>query len=280
MAVTFEVKFAYNTLVYAGEDIAEGIRRIAHYGYEGVEFIGEPDELNSEVIKNHLKSNNILASSICSLFNMERDLVSSDKKVRKNTVEYIKKNISFAAEINAGVVIVSPTACMKIHPEASIDKEWAWAVEGIKEAAEVAKDHDVVLVIEAWNRYETYMINRLDQSMKMVDDVGMDNVGTMGDTFHMNIEEQNIAHAIKKAKGYLRHIHFADSTRAAPGHGHIDFKAVAAAIKDIGYRGYISMELLPAAADPFSVLGGGDNQEFYDEYTEESIRYVKRLFYP
>ena len=278
MASQYEVKFAYNTLVYAGEDIIDGIRRIARYGYDGVEFIGEPDELSSDSIKNELKSNNIAASSICSLFNMERDLVSSNKKVRKHTVEYIKKNVAFAAEINAGVVIVSPTACMKTHPEASLDQEWAWAVEGIREAAMFAKDYDVVLVIEAWNRYETYIINRLEQSMKMVDDIGMDNVGTMCDTFHMNIEEENIAQAIRNAKGYLKHIHFADSTRAAPGHGHIDFKAVTAAVKDIGYKGYISMELLPAAADPFSVLKGGKSQEFYDKYTEESIRYLKQLF--
>jgi sugar phosphate isomerase/epimerase len=139
-------------------------------------------------------------------------------------------------------------------------------------------DYDVVLVIEAWNRYETYLVNRLEQSMKMVDDVGMDNVGSMGDTFHMNIEELNIAAAIRSAKGYLKHIHFADSTRAAPGHGHVDFKAVADAVKEIGYEGYISMELLPAAADPFGVLAGGESREFYDEYTEESISYLKRFF--
>lgn len=280
MADRHEVKFAYNTLVYADEDIADGIRRIARYGYDGVEFIGEPDELNSGIIKNELKSNNIAASSICSLYNMERDLVSSNKKVRDHTVEYIKKNVAFAREIGAGVVIVSPTACMKTHPEASLEQEWAWAVEGIREGAEFAKDYDVVLVIEAWNRYETYMINKVEQSMEMVDDVGMDNVGTMCDTFHMNIEEEDIAQAIRNAKGYLKHIHFADSTRAAPGHGHTDFKAAAAAIKDIGYKGYISMELLPAAADPFSVLAGGESREFYDDYTEESIRYLKQLFYP
>lgn len=278
MAARYEVKFAYNTLVYAGEDITEGIRRIARYGYDGVEFVGEPDELDSEVIKNELKAGNIEASSICSLYNAERDLVSTDAKMRKHTVEYIKKNVVFAAEIGAGVVIVSPTACMKTSAQAPLDQEWAWAVEGIREAAEFAKDYDVVLVIEAWNRYETYIVNRLEQSMRMVDDVGMENVGTMGDTFHMNIEEEDIAQAVRNAKGYLKHIHFADSTRAAPGHGHIDFTAVAAAIKDIGYKGYISMELLPAAADPFSVLAGGESREFYDEYTQESIRYVKRLF--
>jgi sugar phosphate isomerase/epimerase len=278
MTNNYEVKFAYNTLVYAGEDITESIHRLARYGYDGVEFIGEPDELDRDRIKMELQSSNISASSICSLYNSKRDLVSTDREVRKNTVEYIKKNVLFASDIQAEVVIVSPTACMKTKPETSLNQEWAWAVEGIREAAEFAQDYNVVLVVEAWNRYETYLINRLDQSMKMVDDVGMDNVGSMGDTFHMNIEEEDMAQTIRNAKGYLKHIHFADSTRSAPGHGHIDFGAIASAIKDIGYRGYVSMELLPAAADPFMVLAGGKGEEFYDEYTEQSIAFVKRLF--
>ena len=90
MEKQYEVKFAYNTLVYAGENIADGIRTIARYGYDGAEFIGEPDELDANIIKSGLKSNNVEASSICSLYNTKRDLVSSSKKVRKHTVESIR----------------------------------------------------------------------------------------------------------------------------------------------------------------------------------------------
>ena len=39
------VKISYNTLVYAGENIADGIRRLAKFGYDGVDFVGEPDQL-------------------------------------------------------------------------------------------------------------------------------------------------------------------------------------------------------------------------------------------
>jgi len=93
----------------------------------------------------------------------------------------------------------------------------------------------------------------------------------------MNIEE-DIPEAIRRAKGYLRHIHFADSIRKAAGHGHIDFKAVVKAVMDINYHDYISMELLPVASDPFMVLNSGHQEEFYDQYTRESIELLKTLF--
>jgi sugar phosphate isomerase/epimerase len=278
MPKQYNVKFAYNTLVYAGEDITESIRRLARYKYDGVEIVGEPKKMNINLIKEELKKNNIAASSILAIYNCERDIVSSNAKIRRDAIDYIKENVDFAKEVDAKIVTISPTACMKIHPEASLDQEWKWAVEGIHEAGLYAKDFNVNLVIEPWNRYETYLANRLDQVMKMVDDIGLQNVGAMCDTFHMNIEEKNIADAIRKAKGYLKHIHIADSTRQAPGYGHIDFKVVAQAIKDIGYHGYLSMELLPAAADPFMVLNGSRQDEFYDQYTRDSIEFLRPLF--
>lgn len=273
-----DIKFAYNTLVYAGEDIAESIQRLARFNYDGVEIVGEPQKMNINLIKDELKKNNIAASSILGIYNPERDIVSSKTDIRGNAIDYIKECVDFAKEVNAGIVTISPTACMKIHPEADLEQEWKWAVEGIREAGLYAKGFNVNLAVEAWNRYETYLVNRVDQVMKMVDDIGLENVGGMCDTFHMNIEEEDIPEAIRRAEGYLKHIHFADSTRKAPGHGHIDFKAVAQAVKDIGFHGYISMELLPAAGDPFMVLNAGRQEEFYDQYTRESIELLKPLF--
>ena len=109
----------------------------------------------------------------------------------------------------------------------------------------------------------------------MVEEVNLENVGVMGDTFHMNIEETDMGEALRKVGKRLYYLHIADSNRAAPGRGHIDFENIAQALKDIDYHGWISMELLPAAANPFS---GIVQEEFYDQYTEESIVYLRKLF--
>lgn len=272
------IKYAYNTLVYAGEPIEVGIKRLARFGYDGVEFVGEPDTMDAQAITEQLKRSNIKAAHICSIYTPQRDLVSSTESVRRAAVAYVKSLVDFSVKIGAESIGVTPTACMKIHPEADLSQEWAWAVEGIREAGKYAGDHGIQLTLEPWNRYETYLVNRLDQSRKMVDEIGLASVGCMGDTYHMNIEETDIATAFRAAGKKLYYVHVADSNRAAPGRGHIDFRPVAKAFREIGYDGYLSMELLPAAADPFMVLTGARQDAFYDQYTGESITFLRKLF--
>jgi len=108
--------------------------------------------------------------------------------------------------------------------------------------------------------------------MKAVD---LPNVGVMGDTFHMNIDEASIPDALRLAGKHLIHVHLADSNRAAPGKGHIDFVPILKALKDIDYAGFLTFELLPAAADPFGTMEKEGGREFFDEYTEHAIAYMK-----
>lgn len=268
-------KISYNMLVYADEDIRKGIERLARYGYDGVDIVGEPSRYDVEYICEHLRNNKIEASSICAVFSPERDFVSANPEIRRAAVAYVKECVDFAAAVGAKAISVQASACMKTKAESTWDQEWAWAVAGLREAGEYAGTKQINLTLEAWNRYETYFINRVDQALKMVNEVGLDNVGVMGDTYHMNIEETNLGDAIRSLGDKLYYLHIADSNRAAPGRGHIDFDEVAQALKDIDYQGWIAMELLPAAADPF---GGEVEEEFYDQYSQESIEFLKNLF--
>ncbi len=168
-----------------------------------------------------------------------------------------------SAEVDAPVMIVAPAANMRIKELGNVEDEWKWAVESIREGAEYAAKLNVNLCIEAWNRYETYMLNRLDQCVEMMKEVDLPNVGIMGDTFHMNIEEANNANAIRNSGNALIHIHFADNNRAAPGVGQTDFVPVLRALKEINYQGYVTFEILPASADPFSVMHKGGGKDFF-----------------
>lgn len=259
------MRYAYNTLVYGDEPLEQGIARLARFGFDGVEIVGEPETMDAARIAGLLEANEIAASSICAIYTPERDLVSSRADIRRAAVAYIKQCVDFATRLGAEVVSVTPTACMKIRPEVAVEQELAWAVEGIREAGQYAGEHGIHLAVEPWNRYETYLVNRVAQSVAIVDEVGLPSVGCMADTFHMAIEEVDLAAAIRSAGKRLYHVHFADSDRAAPGHGHTDFRPIVAALKDIGYAGYVSFELLPAAGDPFLALKGGKAQEFFDQ---------------
>jgi sugar phosphate isomerase/epimerase len=93
------------------------------------------------------------------------------------------------------------------------------------------------------NRYETNLINTLAEGVQFLKALGTQNVKLLADLYHMNIEETNPAEALREAGTYVGHIHFADSNRKAAGMGHTDFTPIIAALKDIGYEGYLSAEV-------------------------------------
>lgn len=117
------IKISYNTLVYAGEDISEGIARLSRYGYDGVDFVGEPSRYDTKEICRLLEKNHISASSICAIFNEQRDFVSSNPDIRKNAIAYVKNCVDFATAIGAKAISVQATACMKINSETSEEEE-------------------------------------------------------------------------------------------------------------------------------------------------------------
>jgi sugar phosphate isomerase/epimerase len=271
-------RYSYDALVYFGEAISESIKRVARFGYDAIELVGEPDTHDGQAIRRQCADANIKVSSICSIYTGEgRDLTNKTAANRGKAVDYSKGVADLAAASGAAVMIVAPSPVGKMAPESPPEQEWAWAVEGIQAIADHAASQNVKLCIEAWNRYETHFINRIPQALDLMRAVDKPNVGVMGDTFHMNIDDPKMADAIRDAGSALIHIHFADSNRAAPGQGHTDFVPIMQALKDINYQGYVTFELLPASSDPFATLRRGGGREFYDDYTKQAIEVIKSL---
>ena len=270
-------KYGYDALVYSGEKIEKSIARVARFGYDAIEMLGEPDQFDTAFVNQCCADAGIRVSSICSIFTAERDMIHPDKKIRDQAMDYVKSVLDFAAELDAHRVIISTTACGKIAPLTDLEQETQWAVENVRKAADYAADRDITLCLESWNRYETYMADSLDKVSRLSKLIDKTNVGIMGDTFHMCMEEADLAESIRKHRGEFVHFHLADSNRAAPGKGHLDFLPILQALKDIAYDGYLVFELLPAGGDPVAVMKAGNCPEFFDEYTELAIRTMKEL---
>lgn len=270
------IRYGYSVLPYGAEPLATSFERVARYGYDTIELLGDPDNFDVAEISRLAAQHGVKPASICMLYGPATDVVSSDPAIRMAARDYILGMLDRFAEVGVEVIPITPTACMKITPEAPREQEWEWARETIRAAAEAGAERGIRIVIEPWNRYETYLINRLEQAVQMAEDVGHANVGVKGDLFHMNIEELDVADAIRAAGSYLWHLDVADSTRAAPGVGHIDMTAIAAALHDIDYDGILNFELLPAAGDPFLSIKGGGADEFKDRYTEQAITNLRR----
>jgi sugar phosphate isomerase/epimerase len=126
------------------------------------------------------------------------------------------------------------------HPQAI-----AWLAEALEELGALAERAGQVLLYEPLNRYETNLFNRIEETAGFLRSLRTRGVRILADMFHMNIEEASLPDAIRRAGPLLGHFHFADSNRLAIGWGHSRVEPVAAALREIGYSGYISGEALP-----------------------------------
>jgi len=266
------IRYGYSVLPYGDEPLAISFARVASHGYDTIELLADPENFDVREITELQRRYELSVASVCMIYGPDTDLVSADSSIRDHAREYVRDMIARGGAVGVQMLPITPTACMKIAPEASLDEEWKWASEAVHEAAELGQQHGVRIVIEPWNRYETYLINRLDQAVRMVEEVGHPNAGVKGDLFHMNIEERSLPDAIRSTGMRLWHLDVADSNRAAPGKGHIDFVEVMLALHGIRFDGILNMELLPAAGDPFLSIKGGQAEEFKDAYTELAIQ--------
>jgi D-psicose/D-tagatose/L-ribulose 3-epimerase len=132
--------------------------------------------------------------------------------------------------------------------------DWKRAVVNIREVAKHAEQRGIVLGMEVLNRYEGYLINTCRECLEFISDVNMPNVQVMLDTFHMNIEEDNIAQAIRLAGNKLAHLHVGEQNRLVPGKGSLPWNEIGIALRDIGYEKAAVME-------PFVMQGGTIGEE-------------------
>lgn len=270
-------KYAYNSFSYYGEEIARSVERVARFGYDAIELVGEPEQYEGAQIRKLAADAGIAVSSISSMYTADRDLAHPDPEQRRKAVDYVRAVADFAAAAGAATIIVAPSAVMKTARLAPPADERRWAIESIREGGEYAASVGVDVSLEPWNRYETYFLNRLDQAIELWRETGLKNGGVMGDTFHMNIEEAaSIPDALRAATGLLNHVHLADSNRAVAGRGHTDFRPILQALLDIDYDGYLSFEVMAPSGDPMGIPEGAGPESF-DADTKQAIEHLKAI---
>ena len=168
-------------------------------------------------------------------------LCSSDPVTRDRAIDFIAGIIGRAGRFGAPAVIGSMQG--RIDSDTPRDDAIGRLRDALNVLGERARQHGVPLILEPLNRYETNVLNRLDQGVELIRSLDTDNVKLLADLFHMNIEEQSICDALRDAAQYVGHVHFVDSNRRAAGFGHTDLDEVGRALVDIDYQGYVSAEV-------------------------------------
>jgi D-psicose/D-tagatose/L-ribulose 3-epimerase len=278
------MRYSISNWIYGEESLRTTFERLRRFGYDGIELKGEPEEYRPEEVNQLCREFDLEVLSIAGIYpwpTEERDLANPDPQVRDRAVNYLRECVDFASGVGAPLIIVVPSAVAKTSPVGDFEseeewveeaaREWDYAVDSLKRAAAYAEERGILLAVEPINRYETFLINNVDQGLSFVSEVGSSVVKLHLDTFHMNIEEKDPAEAIRKAGELLINVHIADSNRQAVGYGHTDFRAIIKALKDIGYERALALEPLPPVPDPYVAARLSRYQHLRDVYAEECI---------
>lgn len=243
------MKFGVNTFVWvspfttaAVDNLAPKVKRM---GFDILELACEtPALIDPQAVRRKLDEHG-LDAIVCGAWGPDRDIASDNPNIAKASKSYIRWLI------DAAVVLGSPTVCGPMYSgvgkahlddEAARQAEWGRAVAGVRDMAAIAADKGIRLALEPLNRFETDMINIVDQGLDFMDQVGRPNVGLHLDTFHMHLEERNSGAAIRKAADRIFHFHACENDRGVPGAGQVHWQQVAAALKEVRYPGPVVIE--------------------------------------
>ena len=118
------------------------------------------------------------------------------------------------------------------------------SVESITILADEAAKSGVTIGLEVVNRYETNVMNTVQEGLAFIKDVGRDNVTLHLDTYHMNIEERSFRDSIHAAHdaGKLGYFHVGESHRGQLGTGSVPWAETFASLTEVGYDGVITFE--------------------------------------
>lgn len=230
-----------------GHGLAESMAKAAAAGFDAVElFLDTPESIDPTQLRSLLQANGLKLAAVGTGAGKVLHgwtLTDPDAGVRTKARQYLMRIVAFAAQFGAPGIIGSMQGWVTKGVERTCCLDWL--AEGMKEAANAARNEGVTLLYEPLNRYETNVFNRAGDAASFLVERGLGGVCVLADLFHMNIEETSLAQAILGAGSSIGHVHFADSNRRPVGFGHIEMGSVAEALHHINYQGYVSAEALP-----------------------------------
>ena len=266
--------------IFGGRPLGEILALLAESGYDGIEVMGEPEREDWERIADNVRGAGLSVTgttAICNWPTDQRDLANPDGAVRRRAVGYYKRCVDLAALVRAPVVGLIPAAVGRLDALSTYEREWRHGVEGAREVAVYAGEHGVAIGVEAINKYETFLVNRVEQALAFVDEVDVAGTGVIADVFHMQLEERDSARAVESAGERLAALHLADSNRLGLGEGQLPLAPVLDAARKIGFEGPFVMEFTAPGPNPFKADKGPERMRHLDRYVQGSAQAVRGL---
>jgi len=255
-------------------DHVKYIKKASEIGFDVLEFQAQPllemTNARMDELKAAAKEYNIELTYSLGL-DKKYDISSSDESVRLGGIKYLK-DIMDKVHYMDGKIISGVSYAGWGVPAGNFERKTLLenSKKSMKELVKTAEEYGITYAVEAVNRFEGVVLNTAKQAVEYAKEIDSPNIGVLLDTYHMNIEENNIGDAIRCAKGLLVGFHTGENNRTAPGRGHLDWDEIFGALAEINYQGRI-------VSEPFVMSGGQVGRDIYvwrdlvDDTTETAI---------
>ncbi|MER7587856.1 sugar phosphate isomerase/epimerase family protein [Micromonospora sp. NPDC127501] len=262
--------------------LAELIPRIAAFGFDAVELpIEQPGDWDPIRTRDLLAAHGLVAAGVCAVTPPGRELVDAAPAVVESTVAYLLGCVASAAAVGAG--------CVGGPAYASVGRTWRMSAaareacyadfrRALAPVAEQAGEVGVSIGVEALNRYETSVVNTIEQTVELIDGLPP-NVGIMIDTYHMNIEEADPYAALAVAGRHIKHVQVSGTNRGAPGADHFDWPRFFTVLRDTGYQGAICIESFTAENEAIATAAAiwRPLAPSQDRLATDGLRYLREI---
>ncbi|HOX02342.1 MAG TPA: sugar phosphate isomerase/epimerase family protein [Candidatus Paceibacterota bacterium] len=280
------MRFGINTFLFTSpftNDSTPLFKDFKKWGFDSVELaIEDPSHIDPRHVRAELDRYGLVCGTVCGAFGPDRDLRGTPE-AQQGSIDYVTGLMDQMAVLGCPTLagpIYSAVGRAEAVPDKERKAQWKLVVKHLKKLCKYAEKKGITLAIEPLNRFETDFINTCEQALEMIRDVGSPALKIHLDTFHMNIEEKNLPHAVLKAGRLLAHFHASGSDRGAPGNDHIDWIGIGKALHKIKYQGDVVIEsftpdvkVIAKAASIWRMM-----EPSRTDIASKGVKFLKRVF--
>ena len=269
------MNFAICNEIFKGWKLDEAMAFAAKAGYDAIEiapftiakYVTEITHEQRRNIRDAAKNARIAISGIHWVL-VEAEgmfLVHDDPEVRKKSSKYFCELVDFCADIGGHIIVVGSPKQRNIPAGATKEQALDWARETINPSVMRAMDKGLTICIEPLAPAETNFINTAEEAVRFIRSIRAPSLRIILDVKAMSSESKPIPQIIAESWPNFAYFHANDKNLKGPGFGDVDFKPIAAALKEVGYEGYVSVEVFNFDEGP-------------EVIATKSIEYLKKTF--
>jgi sugar phosphate isomerase/epimerase len=247
------VKFAICNEIFQGWSLEDTFAFAAKTGYDAVEIapftiaksMTDVSVARRAEIKELAAKHNIAISGIHWVLVQTEGLhlTHPDVAIRQRTAEYFRALVDFCADLGGLFIVVGSPKQRNLENGVSFEQGWEFAAGCFRNAVKQAEQRGVTICFEPLAPSETNFINTAAQAIEFVEQFKSPNFKIILDVKAMCSESKPIPQIIRESWPNFAYFHANDKNLKGPGFGEIDFKPIAGALREVGYDGYVSVEV-------------------------------------